>query len=65
MFVSSIRRIKASTNQLSETQTTVTPPDKSLEMTVSPSAAYEMVDTRYQTGRLEKSSEVIYEVPAV
>ena len=65
MSVSSIRRIKASTDQLSETQTTVTPPDKSLEMTVSPNAAYVTVDARYQTGRLGQSSEVIYEVPAV
>ena len=62
MFVSSIRRVKASTDQLNETQA---PPDKSLEMTVSPNAAYEMVDARYQTGRLEQSNEVIYEVPAV
>ena len=61
MFVSSIRRIKASRDQLSETQA----PDKSLEMTVNPNAAYETVGSRYQTGRLGQSSEVIYEVPAV
>ena len=47
---------------MSETQA---PPDKSLEMTINPNAAYEMVDARYQTGRLEQNNEVIYEVPAV
>ena len=34
-------------------------------MTINPNVAYETVDTRYQTGRLGQSSEVIYEVPAV